>query len=81
MSLRKVKYPAWLHADMEHLQNRIFNYVYHNGSDPVDRTGIQANWEKIKLEMDTALEEIDRLSTEYSVKGDGKIPITPPKTR
>jgi hypothetical protein len=76
MSLRKVKYPVWLHADMEHLQNRIINYVYHQGSDPVDRTGIQAKWDKIKLEMDTALEEIDKLSTEYSVKGYDKVPIT-----
>lgn len=80
MALRKPKYPVWLHADMEHLQNRIFNYVYHKGSDPVDRTGIQAKWEKIKLEMDLALEEIDKLSTVYSVKGDCKIPICPPKS-
>lgn len=81
MSLRKFKYPRWLHADMEHLENRICNYVFHKGSDPVDRTGIQAKWEKIKEEMEIALVEIDKLSAEYSVKGDGKIPITSPKTR
>jgi len=56
---KKVKYPAWLHADMEYLQNRIFNYVYHRGANPVDRVDIQVKWEKIKAEMDTALEQMD----------------------
>ena len=79
MSLRKYKYPAWLHADMEVIQNRIFNYVYHRGANPVDRVDIQVKWERIKAEMDVALQEIDKLSAEYSVKGDGKIPITSPK--
>ena len=69
MSLRKVKYPVWLHADMEHLQNRIFNYAIHRGPNPVDRVDITLKWEKIKAEMDLALEEIDKITSPQVERG------------
>lgn len=82
MSVRKFKYPAWLHADMEHLQNRIFNYVYHKGTSPVDRFDIQLKWEKIKSEMDNALEHMDTHASHCSsVKGDDEVPKCSPKAR
>jgi hypothetical protein len=67
---------------MEHLQNRIFNYVYHRGTDAVDRLDIQLKWEKIKSDMDYALIYMDTHAHECSsIKGDDKVPKCPPKTR
>jgi hypothetical protein len=66
---------------METIQNRIFNYVYHRGTNPVDRVDIQVKWEKIKAEMEVALQEIDKISADYSVKSNDKLPIASPKTR
>jgi len=80
MSVRKYRYPAWLHADMETLQNRIFNYVFHRGVNPVDRHEIQAKWDKIKSEMDTALNHMDLHAYECSsVKANDKVAVSTPK--
>ena len=82
MSVRKFKYPVWLHADMEHLQNRIFNHVFHKGNNPVDRLDIQVKWEKIKADMDIALNYMDLHAHEVcSVKADEKVPVGTPKAR
>jgi hypothetical protein len=77
----KKRLPAWLHADMEHLQNRIFNYVFHGRVNLTDRHEIQTKWNKIKHEMDSALENMDDAVAHCSVKCNDKVTICPPKAR
>lgn len=77
----KQRLPAWLHADMLHLQNRIFNYVFHGRVNVTDRHEIQTKWNKIKSEMDSALEYIDDAVDHCSVKSNDKLPVCPPKAR
>jgi hypothetical protein len=77
----KKRLPVWLHADMEHLQNRIFNYVFHGRVNGADRHEIQTQWNKIKHDMDSALEYIDDAVSHCSVKADEKVPVGTPKAR
>ena len=77
----KKRLPVWLHADMETLQNKLVNYVFHGTVNHQDRHEIQMKWEKIKSEMDSALEYIDTAVSHYSVKSDDKLPIASPKAR
>ena len=90
----KRKLPVWLHADMETLQNCMFNYVFHGKVCSADRREIQEKWLKIKNDMEVGLDYMDdavaicssknvarRLETvlEGSIKVDNKVPIRSPK--
>jgi hypothetical protein len=55
----KRKLPVWLHADMETLQNRMFNYVFHGRVSTVDRHDIRDKWNKIKHDMEQGLDYMD----------------------
>lgn len=81
----KRRLPVWLHADMRTLQNKMFNYVFHGQVNHIDRSEIQAKWDKIKTEMDTALSYMDEAVTICSSKNlesrktDDKLPVCTPK--
>jgi isocitrate lyase len=80
----KRKLPVWLHADMEHLQNRMFNYVFHGRVSSVDRHDIQTQWNKIKHDMEVGLEYMDDAvaicsSKNVSLKANDKVSKSSPK--
>ena len=87
----KRKLPVWLHADMEHLQNRMFNYVFHGKVSKLDRHEIQDKWNKIKHDMELGLDYMDeavricssnvtaRKLEAVSVERHDKLPIRSPK--
>jgi hypothetical protein len=77
----KKRLPAWLHADMLHLHNCIYNYVFHGTVNAADRHEIQAKWNKIKYEMDEALANVDEAVAHCSVKANEKVAVSPPKAR
>ena len=55
----KRKLPVWLHADMETLQNCMFNYVFHGRVSTVDRHDMRDKWNKIKHDMEQGLDYMD----------------------
>lgn len=90
----KRKLPVWLHADMEHLQNRMFNYVFHGKVSTADRHEIQDKWNKIKNDMEQGLDYMDEAvricssknvscrklcTVSESVERHDKLPISTPK--
>jgi isocitrate lyase len=82
----KRKLPVWLSADMETLQNRMFNYIFHGRVSSVDRHDIQDKWNKIKHDMEVGLEYMDDAaaicsSKNVSLKANDKLSKSSPKTR
>ena len=70
-------FPVWLHADVQNIQNKIFNYAYqctiHNKPNPAQRKAIQDDWERVKKSMDKVLAQ------DFLIKTDSKIAIRPPE--
>ena len=77
----KKRLPAWIHADTQTLQNRMFNYVFHGQVNHIDRREIQEKWDKIKKEMDDALDYMDDAVAICSVKSNHEVPKCSPKAR